>query len=85
MEVVSSFTLPSLSLTSSSYPRRTTTMGHHDDACTLFIPCFKSLFSPSGARANIVGSNSCANGIYSVNITLTIALKAYHLCISCNK
>jgi hypothetical protein len=69
MEIVSFFTLPSLSLTSSSYPRRRTTMGHHDDTCTLFIPCIKNLFSPNGAGA-IGGNNSYANGTYSVNITL---------------
>jgi hypothetical protein len=44
-------------------------MGHHDDTCTFFIPCFKSLFSPSGGGV-VVGSNSCANGTYSVNIIL---------------
>jgi len=44
-------------------------MGHHDDVYTLFIPCFKNLFSPSGVGA-IVGSSSCANGTYSVNATL---------------
>jgi hypothetical protein len=43
-------------------------MGHHDDAWTLFIPYFKNLFSPCGVR--VVGNNSCANGTYSVNITL---------------
>jgi hypothetical protein len=69
MEVVSFSTLPSLSLISSSYPRGTTRMGHHDDACTLFIPCFKSLFSPSGVGV-VVGNNSCANRIYNVNTTL---------------
>lgn len=44
-------------------------MGHHDDACTLFMPCFKSLFSPNGARA-VGGNNSCANGTFGVNTTL---------------
>jgi len=43
-------------------------MGHHDDACTLFIPCFKNLFSPSGV--GVVGSSSFANGTYSVNTIL---------------
>jgi hypothetical protein len=69
MEVVSSSTLPSLNLTSSSYPIGTTTMGHHDDGCTLFIPCFKSLFFPSGVGV-VIGNNSCDSSIYSVNTIL---------------
>jgi len=63
------FYIPIIESNIISYPRGTTTMAHHDDACTLFIPCFKNLFSLSGVGV-IVGTSTCANGTYSVNTTL---------------